>query len=216
MDTPVDARSADAGRWVTWTGAGAVVGTVLWFAMPWFALVRFGTRPYVATGFDVGSFVGWLLMAGGLVGAWFRFGGRLGRAGRFGFGLTAVGMVLVAGLLGRRVVVFVGAGFRAVPATGEDPAGLLLTWAFLLGFGLVFVGVGLLGVGLRRLAASPPLTASVLAVTPLLTTLLVGLRFLSALPLSFGTALVRTNLAFLPLTVGWVLLGRLVATRGSG
>jgi hypothetical protein len=56
-----------------------------------------------------------------------------------------------AGLLPRRAVVFVGGGFRAVPGTGENPAGLVVAWAFLLGFGLTVVGAGLLGVGRRRL-----------------------------------------------------------------
>jgi hypothetical protein len=59
------------------------------------------------------------------------------------------------------------------------------------------------------------LTARVLVATPLLTGVLVALRFASLFPPSLAAALVRTNLAFFPLAVAWVALGRLVATGVS-
>ncbi|WP_152041922.1 hypothetical protein [Salinigranum salinum] len=200
------------GAWAPLSGVAAVVGSVLWMAMPWLQLAALGTRPYVGTAFDVGSFLGWLLMAVGLVGARTAFGDRYGRVGRAGVALSGAGMTVVAGLLLRRVAVFVDAGFRRVPATGEDPAGLVLTWAFLLGFGLVFVGGGLLGVALWRLGLGRPLAAGVLVAAPMLVLLLLVLRLLSLLPLPFGRALVGTNIAFVPLAVGWMALGRLVYT----
>lgn len=179
--------------------------------MPWLQLVTFGTRPYVATGFDVGSLAGWLLMLGGLVGVRVAFHDRYGRVGQVAVGVIGAGMVVVAGLLFRRVVVLVGAGLRAIPATGESPAGLVLTWAFLLGFGLVFAGAGLLGVALWRVDSLPSLAAGVLVATPMLVVLATGLRVLSVLPAPVGAVLVGTNAAFVPFAVGWALLGRLIS-----
>lgn len=158
-------------------------------------------------------------MAGGLAGLWVRLRERLdrvGRAGCVGVATLAVGMVVVAELLLRRVLAFVGAGFRAVLASGEDPAGLVLTWAVLGGFALVFAGVGSLGLSLRRLGPSPSLTANVLVATPVLVGPVVALRFGSFLPLPARAELVRTTLATLSLAVAWVALGRLVSVWFGG
>lgn len=191
-----------------WSGLGAVVGAVLWLAMPWLQLVTLGTRPYVATGFDVGSLAGWLLMFGGLVGFRTAFRGRYGYAGQVGVGLVGAGMVVVSGLVLRRVARLVAAGLHPVPATGEDPAGLVLSWAFLFGFGAVLVGTGLLGVALWRLDAR--VTASVLTLAPLLVALLAIGRFFSVVPAPVSTLLVRTNAGFVPFVVAWAALGRLL------
>lgn len=205
-------------RLVAWSGIAASAGAVLWVAMPWLQLATLGTRPYVATGFDVVAFVGWSLMAAGLTGARSRFGDCLGRVGRIGVGLAAVGMSIVAVLYLRRAVVFAGAGFRAVPATGEDPSGLVLTWAVLLGFGLTLAGSGLLGVCLRRLDRRSSLAGGLLVVAPLFVVLVVGLGVGSLLPLPVGRAVVRTNLVLIPFAIGWMELGRLVytASRDAG
>lgn len=202
--------------WVARCGLGAVVGAAIWVAMPWLQHLSFGTRPSVATGFDVGSLVGWLLMGGGLVGVRTVFHDRYGRLGRVAVGLLGVGMVVVAGLLFRPMMVFVGAGLRPVPATGEDPAGLVLTWVFLLGIGLVIAGTGLLGVALWRVDSSFSLTAGVLVTTPVLLLLTIGLRALSVLPTPVGAVLVGTNVAFVPFAVGWALLGWLVYHTTTG
>jgi hypothetical protein len=198
---------------VQWSGVAAVGGAVLWTLPPWLQLATIGTRPYVATPFDVGTLVGWLLMLAGLGGARACYGDRLGRIGRVGLGLSAVGMVLVAGLYLRRVVVFAGSGFRPVPATGEDPTGLVLTWAVLLGFGLTLAGAGLLGVGLWRLDRRGSLAGGLLVAAPLFVVLVVGLGVGSLLPLPIGRAVVRTNLGVVPFAIGWMALGRSVYTR---
>lgn len=201
--------------WVRSSGVGAAFGAVLWVSMPWLQLATVGTRPYVATVFDVGECAGWLLLAGGLVGVRARFGDRFGRSGRAGLWLSGVGMSLVGVVLLRSVAVYVGAGFRAVPSTGADPAGLLLTWGLLLGFGLAVGGTGLLGVGLHRLDRETPLTTGLLLAAPLFPTLLVGARLLGVLPLSVGVVLVRTNVALVPFAVGWLALARLVLVGGD-
>lgn len=120
---------------------------------------------------------------------------------------TAVGMAVVAGLLLRSVLAFVRAGFRVVPATGEDPSGLVLTWTFLLGFGVVLAGSGGLGLSLRRVDGRLTLTAGLPLLTAALPLVVVGLRFGSALPLPLGRLLVGTNAAFVPLGAAGVALG---------
>lgn len=208
-------RSSGSGRerdrrWLPWTGVGAALGALLWTAMPWLQVAVLGTRPYVGTVFDVGSLAGWLLMAGGLVGVHLAFRRGYGRVGRAGLGATALGMALVTLLYARAALAFVRAGFRAVLATGEDPAGLALTWTFLLGFGFVLVGAGGLGVGLWRLDDRPTLTSGLLVLAAALPVVAAGLRFGSVLPHPVGRLLVGTNAAFVPLGAAWVALGHRV------
>jgi hypothetical protein len=179
--------------------------------MPWVQTAVFGTRPYVATVFDVVAWVGWLLMVAGLVGFRSAFQHRYGRLGRVGVSTTGVGMALVALVYSRSVVAFAGAGFRPVPATGEDPAGLVVTLGIVLGLGLTVVGAGSLGVALRRLDDSTvAATAVLLVVAPVVPVLAIALRLFSLLPLSLGMLLVGSNLALVPFGVGWMALGRLV------
>lgn len=194
-------------RWLPWSGAGAVLGALLWTAMPWAQRAVLGTRPYVGTAFDVGSLVGWLLMLGGLAGAHLVFGDRYGRVGRASAGAVGAGMALVAVLHLRSVLAFARAGFRPVPATGEDPAELVLSLAFLLGYGLVFVGSGGLGFALRRVETRPAFAAGLLVLAALVPFVAVGLGMGSLLPLPVGRLLVGTNAAFLPLGVAWMALG---------
>ena len=188
-------------------GAGAMLGALVWTVMPWIQAAALGSRPYVGTAFDVGSFVGWLLMAAGLAGVHLAFRDGYGRVGRAGVGTTAAGMVPIALLYLRSVLAFVRAGFRPVPATGEDPAGLVLAWAFLLGFALVLVGAGGLGLALRRVDGRLTPTAGLLVLAAVLPAVAVGLRFGSVLPLPAGRLLVGTNAAFVPLGAAWVALG---------
>lgn len=205
-------RTLSRHRLVAWSGVAASVGAILWAAMPWLQLATLGTRPYVATGFDVVALAGWSLMAAGLAGARSCFGEHLDQVGGVGIGLSAVGMFMVAALQLRRVIVFAGAGFRPVPATGENPAGLVLTWAFLLGFGLTLAGAGLLGVSLRRLGRRCSLTGGLLVVAPLFVVLVAGLGIGSLLPLPVRRVIVRTNLVFVPFAISWVVFGRSVYT----
>lgn len=193
-------------RWLPWSGAGAVLGALLWTTMPWLQTVAMGTRPYVGTAYDVGALAGWLLMAGGLVGAHRLFRDRYGRLGRVAVVTTGAGVAVVAALHLRSALAFVRAGFRPVHATGEDPAGLVLSLAFLLGFGLVLVGVGGLGIALWRLEDRPTL-AGLLVLAAVVPFAAVGLRVGSALPVPVGRLLVGTNAAFVPLGVAWAALG---------
>jgi hypothetical protein len=170
----------------------------------------------VGTAFDVGSLAGWLLMFGGLVGAHLVFRDRYGRLGRASVGAMAAGMTLVAGLLLRSVLAFVRAGFRPVPAAGEDPAGLVLSLVALLGYGLVFVGTGGLGVALRRAEPRPTLAAGLLVLAALVPLAAVGLRLGSLLPLPVGRLLVGTNAAFVPFGVAWAALGYRVWSEARG
>lgn len=190
-----------------WMGLGAALGALVWLAMPWLQGATLGTRPYVGTAFDVGSLAGWLLMAGGLIGFHLAYGDRYRRLGRVSAGTTATGMGLVALLYVRSVLAFVRAGLRPVPATGEDPAGLVLTWAFLLGFGLVLAGTGGLGLALRRVDGRLTPTAGLLVLAAVLPAVAVALRFGAVLPLPVGRLLVGTNAAFVPLGAAWVAIG---------
>lgn len=184
-------------------------------ATPWVQTAVLGDRPYVASVFDVASFGGWALMLVGLVGYHSVFRNEHGRVGRIGIGLTGVGMVLVALLELRSVTTFVGAGFRAVPATGEDPAGLVVTLGFVLGLGCTVVGAGVIGVALRRAGNATTTGALLLLSAPTVPLLLVVLRFIMVVPLPVGRLVVSTNAALLPLGIGWVALGRLVLRRSK-
>ena len=203
-------------HWLPWSGVGAALGALLWTAMPWAERVALGTRPYVGTAFDVGSLAGWLLMFGGLVGAHRVFGDRYGRLGRASTGAVGVGMVLVAALLLRSALAFARAGFRPVPATGEDPAWLVLSLVFLVGYGLVLLGAGGLGVALRRTGDRPAFAAGLLVLAAVVPFVAVGLRLGSLLPLLLGRLLVGTNAAFVPFGAAWAALGYRVWSEARG
>lgn len=213
MDEDATEKDGRPGRWVPWSGLAASLGALLWLATPWVRDAVLGTRPYVASVFDVGSLAGVLLMTAGLVGVRAVFGGRYGRLGRVSVGMTAVGMTVVAGLSARSVVAFVDAGFRAVPATGEDPAGLVLTFAALLGLGCTFAGAGGIGLALRRIEDGPVVTSGLLLLAPAVPLAAIALRLLSALPLPLGRLVVGTNVVLVPLGLGWVALGLVVRSR---
>jgi hypothetical protein len=198
--------------WRPRSGVAAAVGALLWLAAPWFRAAALGTRPYVGTVFDVPALAGWGLMLVGLAGVRAAFGDRYGRLGRISVGTAAVGMSIVAGLLLRSAAAFVAAGFRPVPATGEDPAGLVLTFAAFLGCGLTVAGAGGIGFALRRLDDRPAATATagLLLLAPAVPLVAIALRALSLLPVRVGRLLVGTNLALAPLGIAWVALGALV------
>lgn len=111
--------------------------------------------------------------------------------------------------------VLVAAGFRAVPAVGENPAGLLLTWTTLLGLALTVAGAGGLGLALRRVDDPPRAAVVLLAAAAAVPHLVVGLRLRSLLPLPVGRLVVSTDAALLPLGVGWVALGAAVRSRAA-
>jgi len=111
-----------------WCGVGAVAGAVCWTGTSLLVPVVLGTRPYEASAFDVLKLVGWTLMMGGLLGVPNALGDYYRRLGRAGVGVTAFGMLLVAALQVRAVLVFVVAGFQAVPATGENLLVLLAAY----------------------------------------------------------------------------------------
>jgi len=206
----MDDRSTASGsdrRWLAWSGAGSIVGALLWTTMPPLRTAVFGTRPYVGTGFDVVSLAGWLLMLGGLVGFHLGFRDRYGRLGRASVAVTAAGMTVVAGLLLRSALAFLRAGFRPVPSTGEDPAGLVLSLAALLGYGLALGGAGGLGLAVWRAEERAPPVAGLLVLAAAVPVVAVGLRLGSFLPLPLGRLLVRTNAAFVPFGVAWAAVG---------
>lgn len=209
VDDGTDGRS----EWLPRSGVAAAVGGLLWAVTPWVRAAVLGDRPYVASAFDAASLAGWALMAAGLVGARKAFGDRYGRLGRVGVGTTAAGMALAAVPLVRSVLAFVDAGFRAVPATGEDPAGLVVTWTTILGLGLAVGGAGALGLALRRLADPPTAAVALLLAAPTVPAAAVTLRLLSALPVPVGRVAVRTNVSLLPFAFGWVALGAAVWSR---
>jgi hypothetical protein len=197
---------------MSWSGLAAVGGTVLWMAPPWVQLATLGTRPYLATPFDVVAFAGWILMATALWGVAVVFG----RVGCVGVGLQSVGMFVIGGLLVRRITIFVAEGVRAVPATGESPAGLVLTWAFLLGYACTLAGAGLLGVGLWRLGDRGLVAGRLLVGTPPVVAVAAVLGAGSILPQPVGATLVRTNVVFLPFAAGWVALGHCLVAGEDG
>lgn len=200
------------GGWVPWSGVAAAVGAALAVGAPRAQTAVLGTRPYVATAFDLVSLVGWLSLLVGVVGAYVTFADRVGALGRASLGTVAVGMGVVAALLGRRAVRFVGGGFRSIPATGEDPAGLLLTVLTVFGLGLAVVGTGGVGLALRRSRDAPVGTAWLLVLAPIVPLVLIGIAVLVDAP---GPGrLVVTDVLLVPLGLGWAALGVTVWSRG--
>lgn len=194
-------------EWLPWCGLAAVVGTVLSLGMPWVQTAILGTRPYVTSIFDVGSFIGWLLMLVGLVGVYTMFYDQFNRVGRVSLWVTTVGMGVISVLLFRRVILFVEAGFQAVPATGENPLDLLLSILTILGFGLAVVGAGGIGLALHRVKNRPFVAPWLLVFTPIIPLILIGFNLVVDLPLPVGRLLVNTNVILIPLGLGWVALG---------
>jgi hypothetical protein len=209
------ANHGSGNRWLPLAGVAAIVGSILWMATPWVQTAVLGDRPYVASAFDVASFASWTLMLVGLIGYHRAFRNEHGRMGRLGVGLAGIGMVLVALLELRSVSTFVDAGFRSVPATGEDPAGLVVTLGLVLGLGCTVVGAGVIGVAVRRGGTAATMGAFLLLSAPAVPLFLVVLRFLSVLPLPVGRLVVSTNAALLPLGLGWLALGRLVLVHSK-
>lgn len=197
-------------RWRSRSGLAAVIGAGVVIGTPPVRTAVLGTRPYAASVFDVVSLGGWLLMLAGLAGVYATFGARFARLGRGSVATTAAGMGLLSVLLCRRVARFVAAGFRAVPATGEDPAGLLLSLATVLGLGLVISGTGGLGLALRRTEDPPEVTSRLLLLAPVLPSALLGLDRTVGLPPSVGRVVVSPSAVLLPFGLGWVALGLVV------
>jgi hypothetical protein len=121
-------------------------------------------------------------------------------------------MALVAAVYARAVLAFGRAGFRTVPAVGEDPAGLLVTSTVVVGFAATLAGAGLLGVALRR-ADFGDAGAVLLLAAPAVPAALVVLRLAALLPTWVGRLVVSTNAALVPLGVAWLALGRLLWRR---
>lgn len=207
------ASDGTAAAGIASAGVAAVVGGLLWAAAPWAKYAVYGDRPYVATGFDLVTFVGLAAVAVGVVGFRTAFRSEYGRLGTVGVASTGGGVLVLAALAGRSVLVFVAAGFRAVPATGEDPTALVLTFATFLGLGLSLVGAGALGVETRRLTGRWTLPAGTLLSALVVPVLVLALGTASMLPLSIRVLAVRTNGVFLPLALAWVALGAMVRSR---
>jgi hypothetical protein len=170
--------------------------------------VVFGTRPYDATTFDVLRLLGWTLMMGGVSGVPATLGDQYGRTGRIGLGLIASGMVLVAGLHIRAVSILVSAGFRAVPATGEQT---LVLFAAYGGYGLVIGGSALLGTALWRTSDCPIITAALLVFAAVLP---VGILLpFDVLPSMLRMLLLQSNNLLVPFGVAWTALGVLLLRR---
>lgn len=194
-------------RWLPWSGVAAVVGTTLVIGTPWGQTAVFGTRPYATSLFDVSSFAGWLLMVASLVGVYVIFNDQSARRGRISVMTTAAGMAIMSVLLLRRVVLFVDAGFHAIPATGEDPAGLLLSITTVLGLALTVIGAGGIGLALRRIGIFSVITSRLLLLAPILPGILIAFNQLVGLPLPVGRLFVRTNVILVPFGLGWLALG---------
>lgn len=193
---------------IAWGGIGAVVGAFCWTASSLLEPVVFGARPYDATVFDVFRLLGWTLMIGGVIGVSTTLGDQYGRAGRIGLGVVAFGMVLIAGLHFRAVIVLVSAGFRAVPATEENTLVLSAAYA---GYNLVVVGAGLLGIALWRLSDRPTITAVLLVFAAVLP---VGLHLsYDVLPAMLRMLLLQSSNLFVPFAVAWAALGAAVYRR---
>ena len=202
-------------------GTVAACGALLWTLAPARARAAYGPRPYVGTGVDLrgrGGGVGVGVGALGLGRALRPSRGRLDRAALALFGL---GWAVLAGLHARSAAAYVAAGFRPVPATGEDPAGLLLTWLTLLGIAAVLLGTGALGLAVRRRGTGARTAAAgwLLLAAPAVPAVLVLLDLLRAFPPVVGRVLVTTNAALVPLGVAWVAVGVLLwlgPGHGSG
>lgn len=201
-------------RWLPWSGLTAVIGVVIAIGTPWAQTAVLGTRPYVTSAFDVSSLIGWLLMLVSLGGIYVTFKTHFGRFGRVAAGMTAVGMVLTAGLLVRRVVLFVEAGFVAIPATGEDPAGLVLSTVTVLGLVFTVVGAGCIGLALRRAENCPAATTWLLLLAPAIPLSVIVTDIVFDLPVTLGRIIVSTNALLVPFGLGWIALGATVYSRG--
>ncbi|WP_058366636.1 hypothetical protein [Haloparvum sedimenti] len=192
-------------------GAVAACGALAWTLAPTLALAAYGTRPYGGTGFDLLALVGWLGVGIGALGLGRAFGPSPTRVDRAGLGLFALGWVLLAGLHARSAAAYVAAGFTPVPATGEDPAGLLLTWLFLSGYAAVLLGTGALGLAVRARGEGIRTAAGwLLLVAPAVPAVLVLLDLLRAFPPAVGRVLVTTNAALVPLGIAWIAVGVLL------
>ena len=197
---------------VAWTGVGASVGAVCWAAMPWLQFATYGSRPYIGTGYDIGTLTGLALLVGGVAGVRAVVDDRLGRLGRAAVGTTAVGLCCLLLLAADSVAAYVQAGFVPVPATGEDPAGLVRTWLTLAGYALLAGGTGAVGVVLRGLPEPPTVTAALCLLAPVG---FVGLLLVDAvLPLSVRLLVVRTAAFLVPVGAAWVAVGAFVWRRG--
>ena len=194
-------------RWLPWSGVAAAIGAILVIGTPWVQTAVLGTRPYVTSVFDVSSFAGWLLMIAGLVGVYVTFNDHFNRLGRVSVTTTAVGMTLMSLLLLRHVALFVDAEFQAVPATGENPAGLLLSTATVLGLTLTIIGAGGIGLVLRQIKIRPVITSWLLLLAPILPGILIVFNQFVGLPLPVGRLFVRTNIVLVPFGLGWIALG---------
>lgn len=190
-----------------------VIGTIAVLGMPWIQTAVLGTRPYATSVFDVGSLAGWILLLVSLSGFYTMFKKQLSRFGRAAVGMTAVGMLLITGLLARRGVLFVEAGFRSIPATGEDPAGLLLSTATVSGLVFTIIGAGCIGLALRRIEDYPAATAWLLIFAPILPLGEIVNNLIFDLPIALGRLVVSTNALFVAFGLGWIALGVTVYSR---
>ena len=193
---------------IAWCGISAVVGTFCWIASSLLEPAVFGTRPYDATVFDVFRLLGWALMICGVIGVPTTLGDQYERVSRIGLRVVASGMVLIAGLHVWAVTVLVSAGFRAVPATGENTLVLIAAYG---GYSLVVVGAGLLGIGLWRDPDRPTITAVLLVFAAVLP---VGMLLpYDVLPAALRMLLLQSNNLLVPFGVAWAALGFLVHRR---
>ncbi|OYR55579.1 hypothetical protein [Halorubrum sp. Eb13] len=184
------------------------MGVFCWTASSLLEPVVFGTRPYDATVFDVFRLLGWTLMIGGVIGVPATLGDQYGRIGRIGLGVVASGMVLVAGLHVRAVTASVSAGFRVVPAAGENTLFLIAAYG---GYSLVVVGAGLLGIGLWKDPDRPTITAVLLVFAAVLP---MGMLLpYDVLPAALRMLLLQSNNLLVPFGVAWAALGGLVHRR---
>lgn len=213
MESTERRRGGRSRRWLAWSGVAAAIGAVLAIGTPWAQTAVLGTRPYVASAFDLGSLAGWTLMLAGLVGVRVTFGRQFGRFGRAAVGTTAAGMLLLAGLSVRRAVLFAEAGFRAVPATGADPAGLVLSAVTVLGLLFTVAGAGCIGLALRRVPNPPVATARLLLLAPAVPLGVFAFDLAFGLPLAIGRIAVGTDALLVPFGLGWTALGMTVASR---
>lgn len=97
--------------------------------------------------------------------------------------------------------------FQAIPATGEDPSGLLLSTVTVLGLTLTVIGAGGIGLALRRIKTRPGITSWLLLLAPILPAILIVFNQLVVLPLPIGRLFVRTNVVLVPFGLGWIGLG---------
>ncbi|EMA69983.1 hypothetical protein C468_00570 [Halorubrum kocurii JCM 14978] len=186
------------------------MGAFCWIASSLLEPVVFGTRPYDATVLDVFRLLGWTLMISGVIGVATTFGNQYGRSGRIGLGVVASGMVLIAGLHVRAVIVLVSAGFRAVPTTGENTLVLVAAYA---GSTLVVVGAGSLGIALWRVSPRPTIAAVVLVVAAVLP--LVALLSSGVLPATPRRLWLQSGTLLVPFAAAWAVLGAVVYRRAG-